>query len=60
MFDLQKDPQEMRSVYGRPEYTATQKDLHTELQRLRTELKVPLQDPLPPKKKQQPETKRIE
>ena len=44
-FDLQKDPQEMRSVYGQPEYAATQKELHAELKRLRTELKVPEQDP---------------
>ncbi len=45
MFDLQKDPHELRSVYGLPEYAATQKELHAELKRLRTELKVPAQDP---------------
>ncbi|NOS72406.1 MAG: sulfatase [Verrucomicrobia bacterium] len=62
LFDLQKDPQEMRSVYGQPNYAATQKELHAELERLRTELKVPKQDPpeslpLPDSKKKQPETK---
>jgi arylsulfatase A-like enzyme len=45
LFDLQKDPQELHSVYGQPEYADIQKDLHTELTRLRTELKVPAQDP---------------
>lgn len=45
LFDLKKDPREMRSFYGQPRYAATQKKLHTELERLRTELKVPRQDP---------------
>jgi arylsulfatase A-like enzyme len=45
MFDLQKDPGEMRSVYGQPDYAQTQKELEVELARLRTELKVPAQDP---------------
>jgi arylsulfatase A-like enzyme len=46
LFDLQKDPREMRSVFGRPEYAQVQKDLSAELDRLRRELKVP--DPDPP------------
>ena len=46
LFDLQKDPHELRSVYGQPEYAATQKELDAELKRLRNELKVP--DPDPP------------
>ena len=45
LFDLQKDPNEMRSVYGESDYAVTQKELHAELKRLRTELKVPEQDP---------------
>ncbi|HEY7422840.1 MAG TPA: sulfatase/phosphatase domain-containing protein, partial [Gemmataceae bacterium] len=45
LFDLQKDPREMRSVYGRPEYTDVQKELTAELSRLRKELKVPDPDP---------------
>jgi hypothetical protein len=46
LFDRQTDPKELTSVYGKPEYAATQKELADELARLRTELKVP--DPDPP------------
>jgi arylsulfatase A-like enzyme len=46
LFDLTKDPHELRSVLGRPEYAAAQKELEAELARLRRELKVP--DPDPP------------
>jgi len=46
LFDLEKDPRELTSVYGRPEYAEVQKELHAELARLRRELKVP--DPDPP------------
>ncbi|MGH7227044.1 MAG: sulfatase/phosphatase domain-containing protein, partial [Gemmataceae bacterium] len=45
LFDLQKDPKEMRSVYNQSEYAAVRKELHTELSRLRKELKVPDPDP---------------
>jgi arylsulfatase A-like enzyme len=45
LFDLQKDPHELRSVFGQAEYATVQKDLETELARLRTELKVPAADP---------------
>jgi arylsulfatase A-like enzyme len=45
LFDLQQDPHEMRSVYGRPEYAQVQTELAGELTRLRAELKVPEQDP---------------
>ena len=44
LFDLKDDPREMTSVYGRPEYAEIQKQLLTELERLRTELKVPEKD----------------
>jgi arylsulfatase A-like enzyme len=44
LFDLQKDPQELKSVFGQPEYAATQKELAAELARLRTELGVPEKD----------------
>jgi len=56
LFDLVQDPHEMRSVYGQPAYAAVQKDLHDELKRLRTDLKVPAEDPavLRPKPKPQP------
>jgi len=46
LFDLNKDPQELKSVYGTAEYAGVQKELETELARLRKELKVP--DPDPP------------
>jgi arylsulfatase A-like enzyme len=45
LFDLQQDPHEMKSVYGQPAYAQAQKELEKELARLRTELKVPAQDP---------------
>jgi arylsulfatase A-like enzyme len=45
MFDLKKDPQELRSVFGDPDYAATRSELETELVRLRTSLKVPEQVP---------------
>jgi arylsulfatase A-like enzyme len=45
LFDLQKDPRELRSVYGQPDCAAVQKELHAELARLRKELKLPEQDP---------------
>ena len=45
LFDLEKDPLELRSVFGQPEYAAAQKELESELTRLRTELKLPAQDP---------------
>jgi arylsulfatase A-like enzyme len=45
LFDLQKDPHELRSVYGNSEYADAQKKLEAELARLRTELKVSEQDP---------------
>src|SRR5262249_54483238 len=46
LFDLQKDPHELKSVYGVTEYAPVQKELESELARLRKELKVP--DPDPP------------
>jgi arylsulfatase A-like enzyme len=52
LFDLQKDPNELRSVYDSPEYAATQQELAAELARLRKELKVP--DPDPPETAIQP------
>ena len=41
LFDLEKDPQELRSVYGQAAYAATQGELEKELARLRRELKAP-------------------
>jgi arylsulfatase A-like enzyme len=45
LFDLEKDPKELKSVYGTAEYAAVQKKLEGELARLRRELKVPEPDP---------------
>ena len=45
LFDLKKDPNEMLSVYGRPEYAKVTETLTTELHRLETEFKVPPKDP---------------
>ena len=41
LYDLEKDPHELTSVYGKPEYAQLQADLTAELERLRGELKVP-------------------
>jgi arylsulfatase A-like enzyme len=38
LFDLKKDPNEMKSVYGDPKYANVQKEMLAELRRLRTEL----------------------
>lgn len=38
LFDLQKDPHELNSVYDDPAYKKTQNELKAEIQRLRTEL----------------------
>ena len=45
LFDLKKDSQELKSVYGLPRYAKAQRDLEQQLARLRAELKVPAQDP---------------
>ena len=44
LFDREKDPQELKSFYEDPAYSRTRAELHTELARLRKELKVPDQD----------------
>ena len=45
LFDRKKDPRELRSVYGQPEYAKVQAELAAELTRLRAQLKLPAQDP---------------
>jgi arylsulfatase A-like enzyme len=45
LFDLEKDPRELRSVYNEREYAPTVAILKRELERLRAELKVPAQPP---------------
>jgi hypothetical protein len=44
MYDLEKDPNELNSVYGKPEYAALTKELIEELNRLRKLYKVPVDD----------------
>ena len=41
LFDRKTDPQELLSVYGKPDYAETQKDLHAELDKLRKDLAIP-------------------
>ena len=45
LYDLQKDPNEMKSVFGDPAYAKVTADLQKELARLRQELKVPEVEP---------------
>jgi arylsulfatase A-like enzyme len=45
LYDRQKDPHEVRSLYNDPGYADVVKELKTELARLRTELKVPAEAP---------------
>jgi arylsulfatase A-like enzyme len=45
LFDLEKDPRELRSVYRDPTYVAVVTKLKQELDRLRSELKVPVHPP---------------
>jgi hypothetical protein len=44
MYDLEKDPNELNSVYGQPEYADLTKELKEELNRLRKLYKVPVDD----------------
>ena len=41
LFDLKKDPDEMKSVYGNPEYSKIQGRLLKELERLKKQYEVP-------------------
>ena len=45
MFDLTKDPNELKSVYGEPEYAGVRKRLEAELDRLRKQYQLPDEDP---------------
>ena len=45
LIDRQRDPHELTNVYDEPGYAETRQILHDELQRLRTELDVPAEDP---------------
>jgi arylsulfatase A-like enzyme len=45
LYDLEKDPHELMSVYDKPDYAKVQADLTAELGRLRKELQVPANEP---------------
>ncbi len=45
LFDLQKDPRELKSVYDSSEYSDARKQLEQELARLRKQFAVPESDP---------------
>ena len=44
LYDLEKDPNELNSVYGNPKYAKVTKELKTELTRLRKQYQVPSDD----------------
>ena len=41
LYDLEKDPHELKNVYGKPEYAKTQTEMMAELERQRKDLQVP-------------------
>ena len=47
LFDLERDPEELRSVYGSPEYAPVTADLLRRLAELRAQYRVPEHDPVP-------------
>jgi arylsulfatase A-like enzyme len=47
LFDLRRDPEELRSVYGSPEYAVVTADLLRRLGELRAQYAVPEDDPVP-------------
>ncbi|MEM8946224.1 MAG: sulfatase [Planctomycetota bacterium] len=46
LFDLESDPDEMRSVYGQADYAKRQRRMEQELSRLREELEIVSNDPI--------------
>ena len=44
LFDLQKDPNEMKSIYTNPESAAIRKELHKQLDDIRREFEIPEPD----------------
>ena len=47
LFDLKKDPEELRSVYGDSSYTNVEAALKKELERLRADYKLPAPEERP-------------
>ena len=52
LYDLERDPKELNSVYGQSDYAAVQQSLHSELLRLRAHYLVP-EDVRPVERKSQ-------
>jgi arylsulfatase A-like enzyme len=57
LYDLQNDPQEMKSAYGNPEMAAVTARLKAELGKLREQYEVPPDDAFPQHKRARPEPK---
>ncbi len=47
LFDLERDPEELRSVYDHPRYQEVVEELELRLEELRTQYAVPEEDPVP-------------
>ncbi len=47
LYDLDRDPEELRSVYGHPEYREVEVELRERIAELRREYRVPERDPVP-------------
>jgi arylsulfatase A-like enzyme len=58
LFDLQKDPNELNSVYDSADYAETRQQLKAELDRLRQFYQVPETDPESPRKRRRPAPKK--
>jgi len=54
LFDLERDPNELKSEYDNPEYSAKRKQLEAEITRLRALYEVPDKDPVGTKKPKSP------
>ena len=53
LYDLAKDPREMKSVYGDPDYSEVTKDLKSQLERLRAQYDDNDTDPTPQPRRRQ-------
>ncbi len=47
LFDLERDPHELRSVYAHPDYAEVVTELKSRLEELRAQYRVPAEDPVP-------------
>jgi arylsulfatase A-like enzyme len=56
LYDLEEDPNELNNVYGKPKFAALEKELKTELTRLREQYKVP-EDTRPVGRQKKPKKK---